>query len=72
MLHLDPLIRIQGRQKWSKILTEFVIRCGRVRRSQPIVAAQEQFIASKLEPSMQHRVSLKMLAGRQSTVPDGS
>src|SRR5262245_48611914 len=72
MLHLDLLSRIQGRQKWIKMLTELVIRCSRVRRSQPIVAAQEQFIAPKLEPSMQHRVCLKTLACRQSTVPDGA
>ena len=72
MLHLDSLTRIQGRQKWVKMLTELVIRCGRVRRSQPIVAAQKQFMAPKLEPSIQHRVSLKTLACRQSTVPDGS
>ncbi len=70
--YLDPLTRIQGRQKRFKMLTEFVIRCGRVRRSQPIVAAQEQFIAPKLEPSVQHRVRLKTLACRQSAVPDGS
>src|SRR5207249_6058334 len=54
------------------MLTEFVVRCGRVRRLQPIVAAQEQFIALKLQPSMQHRVRLKTLACRQSAVPDGS
>jgi hypothetical protein len=64
MLHLDPLTRIQGRQKRFKMLTELVISCSRVRRSQPIVAVQEQFITPKLKPSMQHRVSLKTLACR--------
>src|SRR5215472_16731465 len=71
MLHLDPLTRIQGRQKRFEMLTQLGVRCSCVRRSQPIVAAQQQFIALKLEPSMQHRVSLKTLACRQSTAPDG-
>jgi hypothetical protein len=31
MLHLDPLARIQGRQKRFQMLTEFVVCCGRVR-----------------------------------------
>src|SRR5207237_1133105 len=72
MLHLDPLTRIQGRQEWLKMLTELIVRCGCVRRSQPIVAAQEQLITLKLQPSMQPRVSLKTLACRESTVPDGA
>src|SRR5215831_10328974 len=72
MLHLDPLTRIQKRQKWLKILAELVIRCSRIRCAQPIVAAQEQFIALELQPSVQHRVRLKTLAGCQSTVPDGA
>jgi hypothetical protein len=72
MLHLDPLTRIQGRQKRRKMLTDLGIRCGRIRCLQSIIAAQEQFIASELQPAMQRRVSLKTLACRQSTVPDGS
>jgi hypothetical protein len=39
MLHLDPLTSIQGRQERFKMLTELVVRCGRVRCVQPIVAA---------------------------------
>jgi hypothetical protein len=72
MRYRDPLPRIQSRQKRFKILIKLVICCSRVRRSQPVVATQKQFIASKLEPSVQYRVRLKTLACRQSAVPDGS
>jgi hypothetical protein len=72
MLHLDPLARIQCGQERFKILAELVVRCWGVGGLQPVVAAQEQFITTKLEPSMQHRVRFETLACGQSTVPDGA
>ena len=72
MLHLDLLASVQGRQEWLKMLAEMGISgCG-VRPLQPVVAAQEQLITTKLEASRQRGVRCQTLAGGQSALPDGA
>src|SRR5215831_11487972 len=72
VLHLDLLASVQGCQEWLKMLAEFAIGGGGVWPMQPVVAAQEQFIATKLQTSGQCRVRYETLAGGQSTTPDGA
>src|SRR5215471_2891036 len=72
VLHLDLLASVQGCQEWLKMLAEFAICGGGVWPVQPVVAAQEQFIATELQASGQCRVRCETLAGVQSTIPDGA
>ena len=56
VLHLDLLASVQSCQERLKVLAECAISGGRVRPLQPVIAAQEQFIATKLQASGQRRV----------------
>src|SRR5262249_50740811 len=62
----------QGGQGRLKMLAAVGVRGGRVWPVQSVVAAQEQFIATKLQASGQCRVRCETLAGGQSTMPDGA